>query len=65
MKSSLAIKGLIIFGVAWGGSIPWLIYLAAKREIPWYAPIICTPIYLTLLYGLKPLWIRARHKKSD
>jgi len=53
---------LVLFGIAWGGSIPWLIYLAARREVPWYMVFICTPIYFLLLYGFKPVWIRARQK---
>ena len=53
---------LVLFGIAWGGSIPWGIYLAARREIPWSMVVICTPIYLLLLYGLKPVWIMARQK---
>jgi hypothetical protein len=56
---------LLISGTAWGGSIPWGIYLAARGEIPWSTVIICTPIYLLLLYGLKPVWIRARQKDSE
>ncbi len=65
VKRSTAIKGLVIFGVAWGGSIPWVIYLAAKGEIPWSGTIIGIPVYLLLLYGLKPFWLRARQKDSN
>jgi len=47
---------LIMFGVMWGGSIPWMIYLAAIDYIPWIVVIICLPIYLLLVASLKPLW---------
>jgi len=65
VSRSRAIKCLVISGVAWGGSIPWIIYLAAKGEAPWIVPIACIPVYLLLLYGLRPVWRIACRKDGD
>ena len=61
MTRSIATLSLILGGIMWLGSIPWLIYLAASREIPWSVPAICVPIYAFLLYAAwKTYWPRVR-----
>jgi len=65
VKRSTAILALVVVGVPWALSIPWLLYLSLQREIPWTVPLICTPIYLLLLYGLRSFWIAAFQQTSE
>lgn len=65
VKRSTAILALVVVGLPWALSIPWILFLSLKREIPWIVPVVCTPIYLLLLYGLRPLWIAAFHQTSE
>jgi hypothetical protein len=66
MKRSKAIRYLIVTGIMWVGSIPWVIYLAASRQIPWSVPLICTPIYVFLYWGaLKAFWPHVRKPGAE
>jgi len=50
----------------WLGSVPWLVYLAATKQIPWSIPPICTPIYMFLFYGAyKVFWPRIRKDSAE
>jgi hypothetical protein len=61
MNRSRAIRYLVLFGIAWLGSIPWLIYLAASQQVPWWVPVVCAPIYALLFYGVwKTFWPHVR-----
>lgn len=65
VKSLTALLALVVLGVPWALSIPWILFLSLKREIPWIVPVVCSPIYLLLLYGLRPLWFAAFHQTSE
>jgi hypothetical protein len=62
VKRPRAIMALILGGIMWGGSIPWVIYLTMKDKSLWLVPVICIPLYVFLLYNLRHVWRRAWQK---
>jgi hypothetical protein len=45
-----AFLSLTVLTVAWGGSIPWFVYLVTTHEAQWWMLLILVPFYAYLTW---------------
>jgi hypothetical protein len=66
MKRYIAIRSMIVLALEPALGVPYLLYSAATKYIPWTVPAIVVPIYVIIVYAsYKAFWPHIVRKNGD